>query len=194
MKRISIVLFILILTFTLLYLCRRLSNDITMEEYEFYSDFYNNLIDNLDSLHFNNFVILDSTYCRYELTDSLLVHLQESMNTAFPQYLIEDFRKKNNKPYKINRFLDIDLEYHLINKKKINRIFHDGSWIEFYEVFPNSQGKNQISRVGFNNRMTKALLYFDTRSGGLSGAGYFIFLVKEDGKWKPFRWKRMWVS
>lgn len=52
----------------------------------------------------------------------------------------------------------------------------------------------KISRPGLNSDMTKALIYYSSSSGGLSGAGFYLILEKVDNKWIVKESMLAWIS
>jgi hypothetical protein len=122
---------------------------------------------------------------------------QNFKNYSFKNYslLVDDYKNKNAKVYKLeNKFL-IPHTVILISSKELNEIFqNETGWNAFYEKYPNSPGTIQISRVGFNSNQTQAILYFGYQRGFLSGEGFRIFLTKDEGKWKVEEEVLMWVS
>jgi hypothetical protein len=193
-KKLTLYTIVIAVIVTSLYLCQRLSNDISWEEYQVYSDYYNSLINEIDSLKIDKLVLVDSSSCRYKLNDDDIERIESEFEFSLPKPLIADFRNKNNRSYKFNRFFDLNINYILISKNELDSIFKNGWWGEFYEKYPNSQGRTYLSRVGFNKNRTEALFYMGTQSAGLAGIGLFIYLKKENGKWIPIVWKQMWIS
>jgi hypothetical protein len=193
-KKVSIYTSVFTILVTSLLICQRISDDISMDEYAVYSDFYNNGISEVDSLSIDKLVFIDSTTTRYKLSDDELKYLESNFGLTLSESLVEDFRQKNFRTYKINPFFDLEIDYVLISQNELNMLFEKDGWAAFYEEYPNSQGITNLSRVGFNHEKSEALFYVGTQSAGLSGIGYFIYLKKENGIWNEYKSKDMWVS
>lgn len=180
-----------------LWITRELSTDIPMEEYEIITELFNRGLNKSDSLGIDKLVIIDSTYTRYKLNENEIESIEKKFGFDIPEDVVQNFQMNNSKRYKINQFFDFEIHYILLGQNKFDEIFEKGvglGWIEFDKRFPNSTGRIYLSRLGFSNNKNEALLYYDIRSGGLSGAGFFIYLKKENKKWQNIAWARMWVS
>ncbi|MCC6963313.1 MAG: hypothetical protein IT585_08685 [candidate division Zixibacteria bacterium] len=59
----------------------------------------------------------------------------------------------------------------------------DGFWEAFYRVYPRYIGITTVSRVGFDEERTQALIYVAQQQEGLSGSGWLYCLECVDGKW-----------
>ncbi len=99
--------------------------------------------------------------------------------------LIDDFKKKNANKYKLENKFSIPLKVVLISEKKSKDIFRDDvGWLRFYMKYPDSpSGIHEISRVGFNDNKTQALLYKGFYVNWYAAQGNLILLTKENGKW-----------
>ena len=51
-----------------------------------------------------------------------------------------------------------------------------------------------LSRVGFNQDQTQALVYIGNQEGPLSGAGYIVLLNKQFGNWELKQKIMVWIS
>jgi len=70
----------------------------------------------------------------------------------------------------------------------------DWSWDGFYESFPKYVGLTRVSRVGFNEDRTQALLYIGRQTHWLSGLGVVYFLVRAAGQWNIETRITVWIS
>lgn len=65
----------------------------------------------------------------------------------------------------------------------------------FYEKYgKQTQGILKLSKVGFNNTRTQALVYYGNQSFYLSGAGFALLYEKVNGKWKKVCKFLLWIS
>jgi hypothetical protein len=82
----------------------------------------------------------------------------------------------------------------LVGKKALDVIFKESTWDTFYKKYSAREGLITLSLPGYNKDRTLAALYFDHRSGGLSGVGDILFLEKGNGGWKV-KWQyNIWIS
>jgi hypothetical protein len=110
------------------------------------------------------------------------------------QSLMNDFTTQNRQLLALEQRFDLPVEVVLLTQEKIDAVFNDGSWDEFYRQYPNSQGILVLSRVGFNSTVDQALVYAGCQSHYLAGAGYYYLMVKEDGAWKIKNQLMVWIS
>ena len=122
---------------------------------------------------------------------------QNFKNYSLKNYsiLVDDYKNKNAKVYKLENKFSIPQTVILISRKELNEIFqNETGWDAFYEKYPDSPGIFSISRVGFNSDQTQAILYFGYQRGFVWGEGYRIFLTKDEGKWMVKEEVLIWVS
>ena len=55
-------------------------------------------------------------------------------------------------------------------------------------------GMTTVSRVGFNDNLTQALLYAATWSNWLAGSGHYYLLEKMDDTWQIIQQVMAWIS
>jgi len=110
---------------------------------------------------------------------------------------ITNFISNNERSYPLKKLFKFWVWYTLISDKELDEIFEDsvgGGWNKFYILYPFSHGFLEFSRPGFNQEMNEALVYAGNQSAGLSGAGYIIYLKKENGTWKIKNEVMVWIS
>lgn len=115
------------------------------------------------------------------------------------QATIDDYVAKNqNQHYQLlDELLNLKGKHAFVTDAELNEIFAkdcNKGWGTFYKKYPNSQGQTTLSKVGFNQERTQALVYVGTQSHCLAGAGHFIILAKEGGAWKVIRANMVWIS
>ena len=110
--------------------------------------------------------------------------------------MISDFAAQNEQNHLLKPLFDLSIRYVFISDDEINEIFYkfENGWERYYERYPNSQGTMTLSRVGFNSEMDKAFVEVGNQSHNLAGAGYFVFLEKENGVWTITDSIRTWMS
>lgn len=115
----------------------------------------------------------------------------------------KDFIEKNKKPFELENKFNVKVKINLLygdERKKLfvelNATYYSDEWGKILSEKYSKSG-NQIltlSRVGFNNKKTKALLHLGYQCGRTCGEGNYILLVKKDGKWKIKKKSRTWIS
>jgi hypothetical protein len=109
--------------------------------------------------------------------------------------MITKFKLKNQRSWALKPLFNLTTATFLFGEDEFQQIFmeQDG-WERFYNQFPSSQGIMTLSRVGFNAKMNKALVYVGNQSHGLAGGGFYLLLVKENGSWKVEAEDMVWIS
>lgn len=70
-----------------------------------------------------------------------------------------------------------------------------GTFIREYLIdLPRLCGRLTLSRAGFNNDGTQAIIYVDEQCRGLCGIGMLYLLEKQNGVWVMIGEKRVWIS
>jgi hypothetical protein len=102
----------------------------------------------------------------------------------------DDFVEKNGTPARLEHSIDIPASYVLVDAREVRGM----DWGKFYQKYPKSQGIMSLSRVGFNHDRDRALVYVGNQSGGKTGMGFYVFMVKQDGGWQVTGRTAAWVS
>ena len=92
------------------------------------------------------------------------------------QETFADYRIRNQQPATLTRLFNIKIEYVLLSSPE--------SFRALYEKQNGRLNSVNLSRVGFNNAHTEALVYLGHNCGGLCGEGFALFVLKENGVWK----------
>jgi hypothetical protein len=181
------------------------SDDISNQEYIIYSVI-------LDSLYrypsTKTIVICDSTNFDYFFRgsdiytngiDSLYLKIIiNGFGLSDSNYIYHDYLAKNKNKYKLfDDMFSLDINLSFISKRQFEDIFEGdlaGGWQEFYDKFPNSTGFVELTRIGFNERKDKVIVYVENYCGGLCGDGNYLLLEKINSKWKITKRKEIWVS
>jgi hypothetical protein len=99
--------------------------------------------------------------------------------------------------FPLNRKISFRIPHVLITDQEIDRIFNGGTeagWDEFFRKYPTSRGLVFLSRVGFNGRMTQALLYFTLEYSSGAAEGYLILFDKQSLGWEESAHTLVWIS
>ena len=67
-------------------------------------------------------------------------------------------------------------------------------WKEFHLRYPGSSGWIQLSNVGLSPTRDHALLQAGETRGLMSGAGYWVLLRREGGRWSIVQRVKRWIS
>jgi hypothetical protein len=103
---------------------------------------------------------------------------------------IADYRTKNQQPAMLKRSFKPKIEYVMFNVQ--TNAPEPNATLD-----PKQAGSWQtigLSRVGFNNAHTEALVSVSYRCGGLCGAGFAFVVVKENGCWKVKQRSGLWEN
>jgi hypothetical protein len=105
----------------------------------------------------------------------------ESYNEA-----IDDFIQNNKKVYDITSYINADKTF--ISYKTIENQVNDPTdtlhyWNRFYIASPNSCGCLALSRIGYNNNHSIAVIQVSFMWGGMSGYVDYVFFEKQNSKW-----------
>jgi hypothetical protein len=111
---------------------------------------------------------------------------------------IRDYKLRNLEPGSLRWIGSISPRIEFLSEDEIDRIFPEDAsvypWTDFYKRFPGSSGLVSLSKIGFNNDHTQAIIYVANVCGGLCGSGEFVVLKKVRGRWVVDRTDQLWVS
>ena len=132
------------------------------------------------------------------ISDDLDMRLKD-IKQAFKlkQDTLNDFKDQNQTPEPLKNAFNLSVEINLVSQEEFQKIFNDpqkDGWKTFYEKYPNSQGRMELSGIGFNINITQALVYAGNMSYALAGAGYFYLLENQDGTWVVVNETMVWIS
>jgi len=119
----------------------------------------------------------------------------------FDKRMYNDFVRKNVSPINILPIEKFGKEVTYLTPHSLTSVFEgigaedddELSWNRFYYEF-GDQPVIWLSRPGFNKDKTKALIYFEQRSGTLSGSGLFLILEKWNEEWIVTEELMVWIS
>lgn len=167
---------------------------VTADEYDVYSSAISRLLEKHRS---SSVVILERTE---DVSDphsvtSEWVHRCETLPGG-GQRVTDDFRDSNQRPVELRRNFNLGVEYKLISHDELKTIPEERMRLEGYRAkYPDSYGVISLSRVGFNEDKTQALLYISQISCGSGcGEGICMLLAKENSAWKVMAERLSWIS
>ena len=97
----------------------------------------------------------------------------------------QDFYAKKTKSCYLGGFKQSDLDRSPATREHKS---HNSRELEYW------RGVIQLSRIGFNQTRTEAIVYTASVCGGLCGAGDVFLLRFVEGKWTVLSWVNVWVS
>lgn len=108
---------------------------------------------------------------------------------------LQNFIQANQQQYLLGRQFNLGVKYVLISKEEMKSIFEDDKgWSVFYQRYPDSQGTMTLSRVGFNDKGTQAVVYVGNQADWLAGTGNVYLLEKINGQWTVKNHTMVWIS
>ena len=111
---------------------------------------------------------------------------------SFDSVMFADMIQMNERSITIESFKELKNKVTYLAGKELNLVFK-GGWDNYYKIYK-YQPIISYSRPGFNATKDKAMIYYSTTTGGLSGAGYFLILEKVNGKWIEKESFNIWIS
>jgi hypothetical protein len=102
--------------------------------------------------------------------------------------LVDDILVKNRRTYTFDTHkFRFRRPYVLLRNTDFSGLFEDRGiqgWDVFYEKFSGAEGFKELSRIGFNPEMTKALVYVISEYTTIDTFTTFVLLKKEGGVWQ----------
>jgi hypothetical protein len=97
---------------------------------------------------------------------------------------------------RLDRSLRTDIDYELLSVDQMKAKFDDplNSWRRFRAQLPHSPGLLTLSRIGFDDDHSEALVYMTYACGNVCGEGLFVRLTRSEKGWKVAGSARLWIS
>lgn len=114
----------------------------------------------------------------------------------YEKTLVEDFVAINNHNSVLDYKFDLNKKYHILTwwDDQVFRMPGGNGWEKFRKKYPNGSCVNSLSRVGFNQDQTEALVEVKTQCDWLVGSGWLYYLKKIDGIWQIEKQKNTIIS
>ena len=143
-------------------------------------------------------VVMDTTTAGLSVDDPSAPDIK-NLKSSVPevdQALIDSFAARNAQPSPLENRFNLEVPVVLLSQAELDDFFgkSGAGWEAFYQTYPQSQGVLTLSRVGFNARGDKALVYAGNMAYSLAGAGYALVLGWEDGQWQVLNQVMLWIS
>jgi hypothetical protein len=149
-------------------------------------------------------VFADTTeqyFCLGEKPGSCATKVRKELTGVFGRDIgidvISDFLEQNKDRGALSRSIPTELPKSWLTDSEEAALFkskdHDG-WKSFYAKYPGAGGIMAFSRVGFNEKRDRALVYSTIGCGWLCGTGHYHLLKKEASKWVLIKNYMAWIS
>ena len=108
------------------------------------------------------------------------------------------FLARNATVHPLRSDMSLGVPYVLLSQAEMNAVFYgsvgqDG-WQVFRARYPDAQGIQELSRVGFNTNLTQALVYLGSQGDWLAGEGNYYLMKKVNGVWTVDQTVMIWIS
>lgn len=118
---------------------------------------------------------------------------------GIPAATLDDWSLRNAASRLIDRPLDIDVSYQMLSEAGLSEMFGDvepqDGWTAFFTRFAGAPGILRVSRAGFDDSLSHALVYIEHQCGAECGAGRLVHLVLEtDGAWRVQEGAVVWMT
>lgn len=166
-----------------------------IEEYKV----YNGLLEEMFVGEFTEQLVIE----KFTKPNDLYIDYPKSHNKYLSRFkdTAKDFIEKNKKSYELENKFNVKVKINLLYGDERKELFDklNANYFEWEKVFAENYSKSgsqilTLSRVGFNNKKTKALLHLGYQCGWTCGEGNYILLIKKNGKWKIKKKSRTWIS
>jgi hypothetical protein len=163
---------------------------------------YNVLITDFMAMRYGNkefklIAIQDCTFINLsdDNYDSIVSRVKEiaTEEPSIDNTMLESFIRFNRYWVKLENHFAIGHKCELVPRKKLEKIWQDPGWQDYYKEHPGSQGLLEVSRVAYNSSHDKALVYIGNWSRPLAGGGGYAVLEK-NGNWRVRKWYHGWIS
>lgn len=121
-------------------------------------------------------------------------YIRESLELISEETL-SDFLVKNRGRHPVGPDLNPGGRLIVVNDGEFRHIFRDGDgWTRFRETFPDSDGTLRISRVGFDRKVSQAIIYAGQQFDWDTGSSGFWLFSKSGGAWAEAGRAGEWLS
>ena len=117
---------------------------------------------------------------------------------GIPRATLDDWSLRNALSRLIDQPLDLDMSYHLLSERTLSALFKNveprEGWSQFFERYPGSPGIVRVSRAGFDDSLSHALVYIEHQCGAECGAGRLVHLERVGGAWSVRDGAVVWMA
>jgi hypothetical protein len=136
---------------------------------------YEKTVDSINSSTGSEFVNLDSKFIKNgmpKIQDDILIN----------------FKNENKQKKVFEKQFNLCSNYYLLKESEYENIFkndkNNDGWKKYRQMYPDSSGIINFSKIGFNNSKNQALVFFSTSFDYDGGIGSYYMLEKENNIWK----------
>jgi hypothetical protein len=137
--------------------------------------------------------------CKIDYVDEFGIHTKD---TIFDEEIRHSIETNLKEAFFIDHFDNISLDEAFDRLTKPADLDISELKIQYMEVVAHEKsttygkgvGVIAISRLLFNDKFDKAIVYYEFNCGRLCGHGQLIFTEKNNGTWKIIEYKRLWDS
>ena len=120
-------------------------------------------------------------------------------NLGIPKATLDDWSFKNIVAHVINQPLDIEVSYKMLSEITLNELFGDvepeTGWNKFFARYSGAPGLLRVSRAGFDDSFSHALVYIEYQCGAECGAGRLVHLARAtEGEWNVQQGAVVWLT
>ncbi|MGR8921232.1 MAG: hypothetical protein ACU85V_16575, partial [Gammaproteobacteria bacterium] len=105
-----------------------------------------------------------------------------------PPEALDDWRRRNAGVATIDHPLTLDVSYRMLDTETRERLFAGdrpaAGWERFFESYAGAPGLLRLSRAGFGDDLTHALVYVEFQCGYDCGSGRLVHVTAADGGWR----------
>lgn len=107
---------------------------------------------------------------------------------------LDNFFQRNRQSTQLSPEMQLGIPYILVSADAFSAVMdRPNGWDAFYKKYSPS-GYMQFSRVGFNDTVDQAIVYFASIPGPMMGSGNYYLFEKKDGQWSIREQVLAWVS
>ena len=161
--------------------------DIEKEEQAVYSSFFGG--------NPGTIVILQDTSTNISSDDpQQSIDYIKSGLTGVSKETLDNYLERNSETSQLSPDMQIGVDYVLLSTDELSTIMNQpNGWDAFYAKYSHG-GYAQFSRVGFNDSLDQAVVYFGSMAGPLMGSGFYYLMEKQDGQWVIKEQLMAWIS
>lgn len=108
---------------------------------------------------------------------------------------LRDFAAKNQEQHDVRSVFELGSQFVAVTNEEFRQLLKDRGWQGLVSHHGGTKGVIECSRVGFNDDVTEALVYFGHQWATRRGVGSFrLFERNEEQQWVQIRIVRSWTS
>jgi hypothetical protein len=117
---------------------------------------------------------------------------------GIPRATLDDWTLRNAAPRLIDQPLNLNVSYRLLSESTLSEIFKgvepQQGWSQFFERYGGAPGILRVSRAGFDDSLSHALVYIEHQCGAECGAGRLVHLERAGDAWSVQAGALVWMT